>query len=149
MVLPKPNLGLVVNYGFVWAGKGRPPPADSGKNRPCLIADLEDVIEPHSAGRLITRVTYLPISHVAPRKGESAIAIPPRVAKHLGLTPETSYIYTSYAVEDDWPFDLEKIPGLNDTFDYGFIPPKLFAAVANDFARYLLKHPRAVHKRSE
>lgn len=138
----------MVHYGFVWAGAGRTPPPDAGKSRPCLIADLEEVNEPAAGGRMVTRVTYLPISHVAPRTGEEAIPIPPRVADHLRLTNRTSYLYTSYAVEDDWPFDLEQVPGTAGAFDYGLIPPRLFAAVAADFANYLATHPRFVHQRS-
>ena len=146
MPLPAPKLGLVVHYGFVWAGSSSRAPPDAGKNRPCLMVDLEQVAEPGLDGRVVTRVTYLPISHVAPRRGEQATTIPPRVALHLGLTVERSYLYTSYAVEDDWPFDLAHVPGSSDRFDYGFIPPRLFAAVADDFAAYLTAHPSFVHK---
>ncbi|RAI58289.1 hypothetical protein [Roseicella frigidaeris] len=147
MPLPEPVLGLVVHYGFVWAGAGRRAPPDAGKSRPCLVVDLEAVREPAAGGRLVTRVTYLPISHVAPRAGEQAIPIPPRVARHLGLTHQASYLYTSYAVEDDWPFDLEPVPGSDGSFEYGLIPPRLFAAVAADFASYLAANPRSVHRR--
>ncbi|HUD62846.1 MAG TPA: hypothetical protein VMQ99_25305 [Acetobacteraceae bacterium] len=80
MPLPKPKLGLVMQYGFVWASTARRVAPDAGKDRPCLIVDLERVAEPALEGRLIIRVTYLPISHVAPRRGEQAIAVPPRVA---------------------------------------------------------------------
>jgi hypothetical protein len=96
-------------------------------------------------GRVVTRVTYLSISHVAPRAGDQAIAIPPRVALHLGLTAERSYLYTSYAVEDDW-LDLTHVPGSSDRFDHGFVPPRLFAAVAEEFAAYLAAHPGFVHR---
>jgi hypothetical protein len=147
MPLPAPKLGLVVHYGFVWAGVGRRMPPDAGKDRPCLIIDLEQVVEPPLRGRVTHRVTYLPISHVAARLDEQSIAIPPRVAHHLGLTSERSYLYTSYAVEDDWPFDLAQVPGTNDRFDYGFVPPRLFAAVAADFAAYLVAHPGFIHTR--
>ncbi|MSO98066.1 MAG: hypothetical protein EXR11_07605 [Rhodospirillaceae bacterium] len=149
MPLPKPELGLVVNYAFVWASAGRHPPDDTGKSRPCLIVDLEDVDEAQTGGRLVKRVTYVPISHIAPQKGENAITIPTRVAVYLKLSEETSYLYTSYAVEDDWPFDLEKIPGSDDRFDYGLIPPKLFNAVVNDFKTYLQKRPQFVHRRGK
>jgi hypothetical protein len=144
--LPAPKLGLVVHYGFIWAGSGTYPPPDAGKDRPCLIVDLEFVAEPALADRVATRVTYLPISHVAPRREEHAIAVPPRVAQHLGQTLERSYLYTSYAVEDDWPFDLAHIPGSSDRFDYGFVPPRLFEAVALDFAAYLATHPGFIHR---
>ena len=79
-------------------------------------------------------MTYLPISHVAPRDGERAVAIPPRVARHLGLTAEMSWLYVSYAVEDDWPFDLAPIPGGDGRFDYGLVPPALFRQVVSAFA---------------
>ena len=144
MPLPTPKLGLVVHYGFVWAGAGRSAPPDAGKERPCLIVDLESVEGPE--GRTVIRVTYLPISHVRPRGDERTVTIPPRVAAHLGLTFELSYLYTSYAVEDDWPFDLAHLPGSQDRFDYGFIPPRLFEAVALDFQFYLAGHPDFVHR---
>jgi hypothetical protein len=68
------------------------------------------------------------------------------VAAHLDLTAERSYLYTSYAVEDDWPFDLAHLPGASDRFDYGFVPPSLFGAVVADFAAYLATRPRFVHR---
>jgi hypothetical protein len=147
MPLPTPRFGLVVHYGFVWAAVGRRRPPDTGKDRPCLIVDLEQVEEPGLAGRSIIRVTYLPISHVAPRGDEQGLAIPSRVAQHLGLTSQQSYIYTSYAVEDDWPFDLAHVPGSDDTFHYGFVPPRLFEMVARDFRNYLTAHPDFPHIR--
>lgn len=149
MPLPAPKLGLVVHYGFVWASASRRSPPDAGKDRPCLIVDLHEVAAPAEAGRPALRVTYLPISHVAPRPGESAIVIPPRVAAHLGLTSERSWLYLSYAVEDDWPFDLAKVPGSSNRFDYGFIPPRLFEAVATAFRSVLEIRPGLVHRRED
>jgi hypothetical protein len=146
MPLPAPRRGLVVHYGFVWAGIGRRPPPDAGKDRPCLIVTLQQIEEPALPGRATTRVTYLPISHSAPRSDEQAIPIPPRVAQHLGLASERSYLYVSYAVQDDWPFDVGHLPGSSDRFDYGFVPPRFFEAVAADFAAYLREHPGFVHK---
>lgn len=147
MPLPQPALGLVVQYGFIWAAASRRAPPDAGKERPCLIVDLEEVAEPGLGARPVLRVTYVPISHVAPRRNEHGIAIPPRVAQHLSLSAERSYVYTSYAVEDDWPFDLARVPGSPDRFDYGFVPPRLFAAVAGHFAEYLSAHPGFIHRR--
>ncbi len=147
MPLPKPELGLVVHYGFVWAAPDRRPPPDHGKNRPCLIVGLRDINEPSAGGRRVLRVIYLPISHMAPRQGEQAIAIPSRVARHLGLSAETSFLYTSYAVEDDWPFDVAPIPGTEGRFDYGLVPPNFFAMVTREFADFLTKYPRLPHRR--
>jgi hypothetical protein len=146
MPLPRPTLGLVVHYGFIWMGTGRRTPPDAGKDRPCVIVDLEQIQESSLPGRTLLRVTYVPISHVAPRGEERAFLIPSRVAKHLGLITEHSYVYTSYAVEDDWPFDLAHLPGSSERFDYGFLPPRLFQAVAAGFADYLRDHRGFVHK---
>jgi hypothetical protein len=145
MPLPRPELGLVVHYGFVWSGADRQPPPDAGKDRPCLIVDLFEIED--TPGRKTLRVTYLPISHTAPREGENAKLISPRIANHLGLTTEKSYLYTTYACEDDWPFDLSQVPGHTGKFHYGLIPPKLFDAVADEFRRYLARSPHLVHKR--
>lgn len=147
MPLPAPKLGLVVHYGFVWAGMRRRRPPDAGKDRPCLIVDLEPVEEPGLEGRSTVRVTYLPISHVAPRGDEEGTAIPPRVAQHLGLTSRQSYIYTTYAVEDDWPFDVAHVPGSSDRFDYGFVPPRLFEVITRNFKAYLAVRPGFPHSR--
>jgi hypothetical protein len=49
-------------------------------------------------------------------------------------------------VQDDWPFDVTHLPGSSDRFDYGFVPPRFFAAVAADFAAYLAAHPGFVHR---
>jgi hypothetical protein len=145
MPLPRPELGLVVHYGFVWSGPSHPSPPDSGKDRPCLIVDLLEVED--LPGRKTLRVTYLPISHNEPRDGESAKLIPARVADYLGLTAEKSYIYTSYACEDDWPFDLAHIPGRRDRFHYGFIPPRLFEAIGSEFRRHLARRRGHVYRR--
>jgi len=145
MALPQPELGLVVHYGFVWSGADRRPPPDAGKDRPCLIVDIFEIEE--APGRKTLRVTYLPISHTEPRDSENAKLISPRVANHLELTNQKSYLYTSYACEDDWPFDLAQVPGQQGRFHYGVIPPALFDAVIDEFRKYLARRPGFVHKR--
>lgn len=99
------------------------------------------------ADRPIIRVTYLPISHVPPRGGEQALAIPAALARYLKLTSERSYAYVSYAVEDDWPLDLAHVPGSTDKFDYGFVPERFFSALAANFATHLLARPGFIHRR--
>ena len=61
MPLPRPELGLVVHYGFVWNSANRPNPPDAGKDRPCLIVDLFEVNDPlgrrQSVRRPVRRTT--------------------------------------------------------------------------------------------
>ena len=140
MPLPFPELGLVVRYGFVWKSADRKPPPDAGKDRPCLIVDIREADG-------MQRVTYLPISHVAPREGEQAFALGDALRRHLQLDWAESYLYTSYACEDDWPYDIVKLPA-TDQFDYGFIPPRLFQKVADEFGRRLVGDPNFPSKRS-
>ena len=102
--------------------------------------------EPYPPGRAVQRVTYLPISHAPPRADETALIVPPRLALNLGLTGQKSYLYCSYAVEDDWPFDLAHVPGRRDRFDYGLIPPRLFTQVSAVFLETLMKRPGFVHR---
>ena len=146
MPLPAPEPGLVVHYGFVWAGPGRVRAADAGKDRPCLIVDVARTLEPNLAGRAVTRVVYLPISHLGPGPGETAIPIPPRVAAHLELSGPTWWLYTSYANEDDWPFDLARRLGAEERFDDGFVPPRLVEQVAADFAAFVKRGGRALRR---
>ena len=93
------------------------------------------------------RVKYLPISHAEPRKGESAILIKPKIANYLGLKAEKSYLYTSYACEDDWSFDVVPVPGSKDKFHYGMIPPAFFNVVTEPFRQYLAQRLDFNHKR--
>lgn len=46
-----------------------------------------------------------------------------------------------------WLSDAEQVPG-SARFDYGFIPPWLFALVANDLAEFLISNPRFVYGRT-
>lgn len=147
MPLPRQKLGLVVRYGFVWAGAERRSPPDGGKDRPCLIVDLLPADDLRAPEPSVLRVTYLPISYVAPRPDEGAMTIPRELALHLRLGPDLSFLYTSYAVEDDWPFDLAHLPGSADRYHYGFVPDRFFSSVALSFAARLASHPDLVHRR--
>jgi hypothetical protein len=145
--LPTPRLGLVVHYGFVWARSGGGASPDAGKDRPCLIVRVRVLADEALPGSRVLRVAHQPISHVAPRGGEQAIEIPVRVAERLGLSVVRSYLYVSYAVEDDWPFDLAHIPGSADRFDYGFVPPALFEAFRDAFIARAAKLPGSIYRR--
>ncbi|MGI9170674.1 MAG: hypothetical protein ACR2FH_10975 [Caulobacteraceae bacterium] len=147
MPLPRPKLGLVVRYGFVWAGTDRRSPPDGGKDRPCLIVDLIPADDPRrrrrpSPGSPICR---FPTSRRA--QTEKAMTIPRGLALHLRLGPDFSFLYTSYAVEDDWPFDLAHLPGSADRYHHGFVPERFFSSVTLSFAARLTTHPDLVHRR--
>jgi len=120
MPLPRPELGLVIQYEFLWANQYDRGEEAGAKRRPCVI--------------LLTRhtrygdvfVTVAPITHSEPRKDDVAIPLPPRVQAHLGLDNEQSWVIVSEVNEFLWPgYDIYPLPRQPSRFDYGFVPPAL------------------------
>lgn len=127
MRLPEPEPGLVIRYDYLWsreAEAGR----KSGKERPaCLIATIDSASDPRF-------VAILPITHSEPKGRTAGVEIPPRVCEHLGLDGERSWVVVSEFNVDDWPnAGLSPVPGRRGQFAYGFLPPRLFAAIKAKF----------------
>ncbi len=141
MPLPDPKPGLVVRYDYLWtheAAAGR----DQGKTGPaCLIAATDPAVRPRY-------VVLLPITHTPPAGGTVGIAIPKRVRQALGLDDTPSWVIVSEHNIDEWPnAGLSPLPGLPDTFSYGFIPPGLFAQIKAGFLQLArAKRSRAVRR---
>ena len=132
MALPDPQPGLVIRYDYLWtdeAAAGR----DQGKDRPaCLVAASDSRMRPRF-------VVILPITQSPPAGATSAIEVPPKVRRAIGLDDEPCWVIVSEHNVDEWPNPgLQRIPGRPGTFAYGFIPPRLFARIKAaflDFAR--------------
>lgn len=92
---PKP--GLVVRYDFLWK-EDHDAGQFSGKDRPCAIILIMDADA--GQGR---RAVLCPITHSAPGPQETAVKIPPKVAAHLGLDDEQSWIKTDQVNRFKWP----------------------------------------------
>ncbi len=103
---PKP--GLVVRYDFLWkedSVKG----LVSGKDRPCAIVLTTAAKTDGSVGVLLCAITHAP-----PGQGETAVAMPPAVARHLGLDGEPSWVKTDQVNLLQWgkgPHSLWHQPG--------------------------------------
>jgi hypothetical protein len=98
------------------------------KDRPCVIVLAADRSE-HGM-----MVAVVPITHVPPAKPASALEMPASVKRHLGLDPHPSWIILDEGNRFAWPgYDLRPVPGTRDRFDYGFLPPRLFAALIERF----------------
>lgn len=83
-----------------------------------------------------TIVTVLPITHTAPVDPRSAIEIPLPVKKHLGLDDARSWIVIAEGNEFMWPgYDLRKVPR-TDSYEFGFLPPRLFNHVRDAFVAF-------------
>jgi hypothetical protein len=62
------------------------------------------------------------------------VAIPPKVRAHLGLDDEPCWVILSEYNVDSWPTaGLGTVPGTGNRFDYGFLPPALFAQIRSRF----------------
>ena len=123
MPLPRtPFPGLIVRYAFLWSDEARQGRTEARKDRPCVV-----VLAVQSAGDRHVRVRVVPITH-APQHPDRAVALPPKVKRHLGLDADASWIVLDEANEFVWPgVDLRPIsrarPGV---WTYGVLPQELF-----------------------
>jgi hypothetical protein len=120
---PAPAPGLVIHYDYLWRRQHAEGIENAAYPRPCVV-----VIAVQSRVRDALRVLVAPITHSAPRPGQSVIALPPRVKQSLGLDSERSWIVVDEANEFDWPgYDVR--PDRSGRTVYGFLPPKLYEQV--------------------
>jgi hypothetical protein len=131
LAIPSPELGLVLNYAYLWHEEFRAGRQEGRKNRPTVIVLCATQAEDQS-----TTVTVLPITHAAPRIASDAVEIPQAIKKHLGLDDERSWIIIAEGNEFIWPgFDLRKVPN-KDAYDYGYLPPRFFDKVRDAFVEF-------------
>ena len=81
MSLPKPEVGLVIRYSYLWHAEHLQGREEGVKDRPCaIVVAVANRIE---VGR--DRVWVLPVTHSAPVDADGAIEIPAVVKNRLGL----------------------------------------------------------------
>lgn len=127
MPIPDPSPGLVVRYDYLWSREqaaGR----SQGKDRPaCLVA---------ASSTTPRFVVLLPITHSRPMGDTVGIEIPPKVRQSIGLDEASSWVIVSEHNVDEWPnAGLSPIPGQTNVYAYGFIPPRLFAQIKEEFLK--------------
>lgn len=124
MSLPRtPFPGLIVRHAFLWSDETRQGRTEARKDRPCVV-----VVAVRDEPSQRVRVRVVPITQ-APHDPHRAIALPPKVKRHLGLDADESWIVIEEANEFVWPgVDLRPIsrtkPGV---WSYGVLPVELFA----------------------
>ena len=124
MPLPGPAPGLVLAYSYLWKRQHAAGGEEGEKDRPCVIV----LASTSSDGETV--VTVVPVTSRPPGANRAAIEIPPKVMRHLRLGTAPSWIIVDEVNRFVWPGpDLRQIPGHPGRFDYGFIPPKLYAAI--------------------
>ncbi len=66
---------------------------------------------------------------------DTAIEIPQRVAEHLGLDSDQSWVVLEDVNVFTWPgYDLRQIPRQPGKYDYGLLPPEFFETIITRFA---------------
>ncbi len=97
------------------------------KDRPCVIVLTSKPLEDGGRRTVVCRITHTP-----PEDNDSAVEIPPKVAAHLNLVVQRSWIRTHEVNTFTWeegriPFGLS--PVRRDNWTFGHIPPKLYRQV--------------------
>ncbi len=119
---------MVISYAYLWGHEAESGQEEGRKDRPCVIALS---VERQPDGE--TLVTVLPVTHRPPDKAATAVEIPIAVKRHLGLDDSRSWVIITEGDQFVWPgYDLRKRPGA-DRYDYGFLPPRLFAQILDAF----------------
>lgn len=129
MPLPRPEPGLVIHYDYLWRHELAAGAEQGSKSRPCVIiavATTDDRSE----------TVVAPITHVEPSPPAAGVEIPSRVKRHLGLDEGRSWVITTDLNVFDWPgVDIRVVPNASPgTFDYGFLPPRLFEQIKSRIA---------------
>jgi hypothetical protein len=122
MPLPRPEPGLVIGYAYLWRHERHRGREEGVKNRPCAIVLTTET----EMGETV--VTVAPITHGAPADPELAVALSPKVKRHLGLNDDASWIVADEVNRFIWPGpDLRPVSSQEpDRFDYGFLPEDTF-----------------------
>jgi mRNA-degrading endonuclease toxin of MazEF toxin-antitoxin module len=124
-MLPQPEPGLVISYAYIWARERAVGREEGIKTRPCVI-----VLKVERVDERETIVTVAPITHRSPDPQTAALELPAAVKRHLHLDSERSWVILDEINQFTWPgFDLRPLPGTKTKFDFGLLPPKLYARI--------------------
>ena len=128
MPLPTLTPGLIVRYEYVWKRRAVTGDEAADKDHPaCIVATFR------REGRAEDYVVYLPISHSAPRDGETGLEIPRGVRRAAGLDDAPQWVLVSECNIDAWPLDLRSLPRRPGIYQYGHLPPAFFNLVRDRF----------------
>ena len=132
MAIPNPEPGLVFSYFYLWRDEHKSGREEGLKHRPSVIVLIVEGLSSEAP-----LVTVLPITHSTPRDPTTAVEIPPRIKRHLGLDDERSWVVVSEGNEFLWPgYDLRKRPH-SDSYEFGILPGRFFERVLAAFLAYV------------
>ena len=130
MEFPRPQVGLVISYSYLWREEAETGQVEGRKDRPCAI-----VLVVRESEDKPPVVTVVPITHSPPQSLETAVEIPAAVKRHLGLDEQPSWVMLDDFNVFTWPgYDLRPVPGQKDRYHYGLLPPRLFESIVRKFS---------------
>ena len=137
---PRPRIGLVVNYSYLWTTEADGGRKEGVKDRPAAIVLARADLGPAEVAYVV------PVTHTPPSASEipDKIEIPHRIKAHLGMDDKPSWVVVNEMNVFVWPGpDLRPVPK-TDPPDcvYGILPASFFndlkAAVAANFGHVKL-----------
>jgi hypothetical protein len=140
----EPKAGLVIRYDFLWRREHAVGAEHGSKDRPSAVVM---VVRAKEDGR--RRVVVCPITHTPPAGGQSAVEIPTKLARHLGLDDQKMWIKTDAVNLLDWevgkiPFGVS--PASQRQWAFGMLPKqigeKMFAQVLENVRNKSLQQIR-------
>ena len=148
MPLPDLDLGLVVQYEYLWHRRKDAETAD--KDHPaCVVATFKRK-PPGNANpeaELDQYVVYLPISHSPPNDDQVGIELSDHAKRKAGLDSAPQWLLISECNIDLWPQDLRNLPRQPGRFHYGHLPPSEFRRIRDEFVeRYNAKKVSQVRR---
>lgn len=147
MALPKPEIGLVVRYEYMW--KRHEERQRTDKARPCCIVlsfhGQADQDGPPGAKML--RVVYIPISHTPPDDAQTGFELSPGAKRAAGLDRQRQWAVLSECNIDTWPNDIRQIEGDPGRFHYGRLPADAFDRLKTKFIALYRARKRGLVRR--
>ncbi len=121
MTWPKPEVGQVIRYAYLWKDEAAGGQEEGRKDRPAAVILVLSGDTPRPTV-VVCAITHHP--HVA----AAAVRIPVKTARRLGLDGEAQWVVVSEANKFVWPGpDLR--PGAGESVVIGLLPPAFMVAL--------------------
>ena len=131
---PKPIVGLVISYAYVWRAEAEQGRTEGRKDRSCAIVLAFDSSAANEENKN-KQVAVVPVTHSLPSDPNIAIEIPPAIKRHLGLDGQRSWVMLNEINVFTWPgYDLRPIGNKDGRIDYDVLPPKFFDSLIRKYA---------------
>ncbi len=132
MKIPKPEIGLIINYSYLWHREAQTGQEEGRKDRPSAIV----------AATQGNRVIVVPITHTRPQSKSEGIEIPSPFKKQLGLDDEKAWIVITELNTFEWPgMDLRPVGGKQPkTIVYGKFPPNFMKQIVSEVRTVIIQH---------